>query len=354
VRIDTVPDPTIQGADRCHHPDHLHRAVRLRPAPLRVVRPVHRGGRHPRPRNHGHRRVRRVGGAADQAGRPLVIPFNVSCGHCWTCSHDAVPVRDDPRCTRTAPVPRCSATGSSTARWPVARPSCCGCPGHTTGRSRSPTVRRTSGFCTSPTCDRPHGRRSSTDHDDLAAELREHTGGRGPDSVIDAVGMEGHSSGGVKAAQAFVGLLPDAKSLVSRYKPTSRQAPSERMVSTSEGGAGDTRRLSTTPCSGLDSEGHEALGSDPMRPRRRRYCPMEPGGTLRWTAVPTARCSQRPSVRKCGPRRRRGIQRCRSAGRLRRRIGTRRSLRAEAGTHEVAWCRCRRRPGSLPQGTDPR
>src|SRR5215207_446480 len=48
------------------------------------------------------------------------------------------------------------------------------------------------------------------DHDDLAGELRERTGGRGPDSVIDAVGMEAHGSGGAKAAQAFVGLLPDA------------------------------------------------------------------------------------------------------------------------------------------------
>jgi threonine dehydrogenase-like Zn-dependent dehydrogenase len=48
------------------------------------------------------------------------------------------------------------------------------------------------------------------DHDDLAGELREQTGGRGPDSVIDAVGMEAHGSGAAKAAQTFVGLLPDA------------------------------------------------------------------------------------------------------------------------------------------------
>jgi threonine dehydrogenase-like Zn-dependent dehydrogenase len=48
------------------------------------------------------------------------------------------------------------------------------------------------------------------DHDDLAGELRERTGGRGPDSVIDAVGMEAHGSGAAKAAQTFVGLLPDA------------------------------------------------------------------------------------------------------------------------------------------------
>jgi threonine dehydrogenase-like Zn-dependent dehydrogenase len=48
------------------------------------------------------------------------------------------------------------------------------------------------------------------DHDDLAGELRARTGGRGPDAVIDAVGMEAHGSGVAKAAQSFVGLLPDA------------------------------------------------------------------------------------------------------------------------------------------------
>ncbi len=50
-------------------------------------------------------------------------------------------------------------------------------------------------------------------HDDVAEALLELTGGRGPDSVIDAVGMEAHGgvqSGIGKAAQAAVGLLPDA------------------------------------------------------------------------------------------------------------------------------------------------
>jgi threonine dehydrogenase-like Zn-dependent dehydrogenase len=49
-----------------------------------------------------------------------------------------------------------------------------------------------------------------TQVDDLGGELRERTGGRGPDSVIDAVGMEAHGSPAAKAAQAMVGLLPDA------------------------------------------------------------------------------------------------------------------------------------------------
>jgi len=39
--------------------------------------------------------------------------------------------------------------------------------------------------------------------------VRDMTNGRGPDSVIDAVGMEAHGPTGVKAVQKLVGLLPD-------------------------------------------------------------------------------------------------------------------------------------------------
>jgi threonine dehydrogenase-like Zn-dependent dehydrogenase len=46
--------------------------------------------------------------------------------------------------------------------------------------------------------------------DDVAATLIEMTGGRGPDSVVEAVGMEAHGSPAAKAAQSAVGLLPDA------------------------------------------------------------------------------------------------------------------------------------------------
>jgi threonine dehydrogenase-like Zn-dependent dehydrogenase len=48
------------------------------------------------------------------------------------------------------------------------------------------------------------------EHDDLAAVVREQTGGRGPDAVIDAVGMEAHGSPVGKMAQKMAGLLPDA------------------------------------------------------------------------------------------------------------------------------------------------
>jgi threonine dehydrogenase-like Zn-dependent dehydrogenase len=45
---------------------------------------------------------------------------------------------------------------------------------------------------------------------DLAETIREMTDGRGTDSVIDAVGMEAHGSPGAKIAQHLTGLLPDA------------------------------------------------------------------------------------------------------------------------------------------------
>jgi threonine dehydrogenase-like Zn-dependent dehydrogenase len=46
--------------------------------------------------------------------------------------------------------------------------------------------------------------------DDVAAEVRELTGGRGPDSVIDAVGMEAHGASAAKFAHTLVGMIPDA------------------------------------------------------------------------------------------------------------------------------------------------
>ncbi|PPI05656.1 zinc-dependent alcohol dehydrogenase [Rathayibacter sp. AY1B8] len=45
--------------------------------------------------------------------------------------------------------------------------------------------------------------------DDIAAQLRDLTDGRGPDSVVDAVGMEAHGSPVGSFAQSMAGLLPD-------------------------------------------------------------------------------------------------------------------------------------------------
>jgi threonine dehydrogenase-like Zn-dependent dehydrogenase len=48
------------------------------------------------------------------------------------------------------------------------------------------------------------------DYDDVPAEIRERTDGRGTDSVIDAVGLEAHGNPIAGMAQRLVGLLPDA------------------------------------------------------------------------------------------------------------------------------------------------
>ncbi|MBW9092326.1 glutathione-dependent formaldehyde dehydrogenase [Microbacterium jejuense] len=45
--------------------------------------------------------------------------------------------------------------------------------------------------------------------DDVVERLRDLTDGRGPDAVVDAVGLEAHGNGVVKFAQQAVGLLPD-------------------------------------------------------------------------------------------------------------------------------------------------
>jgi threonine dehydrogenase-like Zn-dependent dehydrogenase len=51
---------------------------------------------------------------------------------------------------------------------------------------------------------------SLNDHDDIVAAVKDTTGGRGPDSVIDAVGMEAHGSPAGKLAQTMASFLPDA------------------------------------------------------------------------------------------------------------------------------------------------
>jgi threonine dehydrogenase-like Zn-dependent dehydrogenase len=47
------------------------------------------------------------------------------------------------------------------------------------------------------------------DHDDPAAVVRDLTGGRGADAVIDAVGMEAHGSPGGRLARQLAAALPD-------------------------------------------------------------------------------------------------------------------------------------------------
>jgi threonine dehydrogenase-like Zn-dependent dehydrogenase len=50
----------------------------------------------------------------------------------------------------------------------------------------------------------------SSQHEDVPEIIREMTDGRGPDGVIDAVGMEAHGAHVAELAQKATGLLPDA------------------------------------------------------------------------------------------------------------------------------------------------
>jgi threonine dehydrogenase-like Zn-dependent dehydrogenase len=59
----------------------------------------------------------------------------------------------------------------------------------------------------------------------LGEEIRSRTQGRGADAVIDAVGMESHGSPKVKVAQKAVGLLPDALA-----EPLSLKASTDRLT----------------------------------------------------------------------------------------------------------------------------
>ncbi|MDA8371167.1 MAG: glutathione-dependent formaldehyde dehydrogenase [Nocardiopsaceae bacterium] len=53
-------------------------------------------------------------------------------------------------------------------------------------------------------------RLTKDDGDSIIDEIRDRTEGRGPDSVIDAVGMEAHGSGAVRLVQRMTTLLPES------------------------------------------------------------------------------------------------------------------------------------------------
>ncbi|KQQ94284.1 molecular chaperone GroES [Leifsonia sp. Leaf325] len=61
--------------------------------------------------------------------------------------------------------------------------------------------------------------------DDILAELRDATDGRGPHSVVDAVGMEAHGNPGTSFVQSAVGALPDAIA-----KPLLKKAGVDRLA----------------------------------------------------------------------------------------------------------------------------
>ena len=96
VRVDTVPDPTIQDPTDVIVRDHLHRHLRLGPAPVRGARALPRRGRHPRARADGRRRRGRARRHRAEGGRPRGGAVQRLLRHLLHVrSGPALPVRDD-------------------------------------------------------------------------------------------------------------------------------------------------------------------------------------------------------------------------------------------------------------------
>ena len=76
------------------------------------------------------------------------------------------------------------------------------------------------------------------EHDDIVATIRELTDDRGPDSVIDAVGMEAHGAPAGGLAQQITGLLPDqvATTLTERVGVDRLSAMYQAMYTVRRGG----------------------------------------------------------------------------------------------------------------------
>ncbi len=96
-----------------------------------------------------------------RVGDRVVLPFNISCGHCWMCERDLFA-----QCETTQV--RSQGMGASLfgfsklyGQVPGGQAEYLRVP-RTSSRSRSPRVPPTSGSSTSPTCCPPPGRASST------------------------------------------------------------------------------------------------------------------------------------------------------------------------------------------------
>src|SRR5256885_737705 len=163
VRVDNVPDPAIEeptdavirvtSTAICGSDLHLYEVLGpfigegdiLGHEPMGIV-------------EEGGDEVKHI-----KAGDRVVIPFNISCGDCYMCNEGLFA--------------QCETTQVHEQRERAARHDV-------------QTI-------------------NAEEHDDVPAMIREMTGGRGPDSVIDAVGMEAHGAPLGKIAQTAAGLLPD-------------------------------------------------------------------------------------------------------------------------------------------------
>jgi threonine dehydrogenase-like Zn-dependent dehydrogenase len=266
VRVDTVPDPTIQeptdaivritSSGLCGSDLHLYELLGpfidegdiLGHEPMGIVEAVGSAVTHIQP------------------GDRVVVPFNISCGHCWMCTHGLQSQCETTRVTEHGTGAALFGYTKLYGQVPGGQAELLRVPHADYGPIKVPegppderylflsdvvpTAWQAVAFASVPQggtvavlglgpigqmaariarhrgasrvfgVDRVPERLKMAArhgietydldaHGELPAELRDETGGRGPDSVIEAVGMEAHGSNVAKAAQAFVGLLPD-------------------------------------------------------------------------------------------------------------------------------------------------
>lgn len=213
--------------------------------------------------------VREVGGETGdlRVGDRVVIPFQISCGHCFMCDKQLFTQCETTQVREKGMGRRFSAIRSSTAKSPAARPNCSRVPQAQFTHIKVPVGPPDSRFVylsdVLPTAwqavayaDIPDGGTVAVlglgPIGDMAARIADHLGyrviavdlvperlaraaqrgihtvdlgrldaslgdairdltdGRGADSVIDAVGMEAHGSPAARLAQQASTMLPDA------------------------------------------------------------------------------------------------------------------------------------------------
>src|SRR5215210_3394429 len=210
VRVDNVPDPTIQEPTDavirvtttaiCGSDLHLYEVLTpFMPEGLIL----------------GHEpmgAVEEVGSGVTNlsVGDRVVIPFQVSCGHCFMCERglqtqcEITQVREEGM--GAALFGYTKLYGNVLGLGPIG--------------DMSSRIAKHLGFRVIAVDLVPErierARRNGievldlNEHDDVAGEIREMTDGRGTDSVIDAVGMEAHGSPGVGLAQQMTTFMPDS------------------------------------------------------------------------------------------------------------------------------------------------
>lgn len=174
VRVDNVPDPTIQeptdaiisvtSSGLCGSDLHLYELFGAFMEPGDIL---------------GHEPmgiVEDVGPAVDniKPGDRVVIPFNVSCGHCHMCDMDLYA--------------QCETTQNTE---------------HGTGASLLGYTKLYGQV------DGGQAELNANEYDNVPDAIRDKTDGRGPDSVIDAVGMEAHGAPFASLTQKATTMLPD-------------------------------------------------------------------------------------------------------------------------------------------------